>query len=95
MPFPSNEMNATRAGLNLKYTCINLPGLSLIAGGNYTISGRNVGQSTTVYGGVFYVLDFAKKKKTFRYQSKINNMKKNIFYTILVFLAVAFVILVM
>jgi hypothetical protein len=63
MPFASNEMNATKAGLNLKYTVYKLPGLSLIAGGNYTISGRNVGQSTTLYGGAFYVLDFAKKKK--------------------------------
>lgn len=64
MPFPSNEMNATRAGIGLKYTVYKLPGLSLIAGGNYTISGRNMGQSTTVYGGAFYVLNFAKKKKT-------------------------------
>lgn len=63
MPFLSNEMNATRAGIDLKYTVYKLPGLSLIAGANYTISGRNVGQSTTVFGGAFYVLDFAKKKK--------------------------------
>lgn len=63
MPFPSNKMNATKAGLNLKYTVYKIPGLSLIGGGNYTISGRNMGQSNTVYGGAFYVLDFSKKKK--------------------------------
>ena len=63
MPFPSNKMNATKAGFNLKYTVYKLPGLSLIGGSNYTISGRNLGQSTAVYGGAFYVLDFAKKKK--------------------------------
>jgi hypothetical protein len=63
MPFPSNEMNATKAGLGLKYTVYKLPGLSLMAGGNYVVAGRNVGQATTVYGGAFYVLDFAKKKK--------------------------------
>jgi hypothetical protein len=64
MPFPSNEMNATKAGVGLKYTVYKVPGLSLIGGGNYTISGRNVGQSTTVYGGAFYVLGFTRKNKT-------------------------------
>jgi hypothetical protein len=64
MPFPSNEMNATRAGAGLKYTVYKVPGLSLIGGGNYTIHGRNVGQSTTIYGGAFYVLGFTRKNKT-------------------------------
>jgi hypothetical protein len=63
MPFPSNEMNATRAGLAFKYTAKRLPGLSLIAAGNITVDGRNVGQSNDVSAGAFYVLDFKKKNK--------------------------------
>ena len=63
MPFPSNEMNATRAGIALKYTTKQVPGLSFIAGSNITLAGRNVGQSTDFSGGVFYVLDFKKKNK--------------------------------
>jgi len=62
MPFPSNKMNATRLGTWLKYE-LNVPqGLSIIATGNYVIAGRNVGQSTSVSGGLFYILDFNKKK---------------------------------
>jgi hypothetical protein len=63
MPFPSNRMNATAAGVNLKYVLPPLPELSIVAGGMYTISGRNVGQSTTIYGSLFYVFDLSKKTK--------------------------------
>ncbi len=63
MPFPSNEMNATKAGVAFKYTLIPLPGLSLIASSNITIAGRNVGESTDFSGGFFYVFDFKKKNK--------------------------------
>ena len=60
MPFPSNKMNSTTAGVNLKYEFKKLKGLSLIGGGNYTLAGRNVGQSTAWYGGAFYVVNFNK-----------------------------------
>ena len=63
MPFPSNEMNATRAGVAFKYTTIFLPGMSIIGGSNVTLAGRNVGQSTDFTAGVFYVFDFKKKNK--------------------------------
>lgn len=63
MPFPSNEMNATRAGVAFKYTTIFLPGLSVIGGSNTTVAGRNVGQSTDFTAGVFYVFDFKRKNK--------------------------------
>lgn len=63
MPFPSNEMNATRAGLAFKYTAKRLPGLSLIGAGNITVAGRNVGQATDFSAGAFYVFDFKKKNK--------------------------------
>ena len=62
MPFPSNKMNATTAGINMKYNPGLMPGMSIIAGGNYTVAGRNVGQSYMVGGGIFYVFDFTRKK---------------------------------
>lgn len=64
MPFPSNRMNATMAGVNIKCNPKALPGLSVMAGGNYTITGRNVGQSFGISGGLFYIFDFNSKKKT-------------------------------
>ena len=62
MPFPGNKMNATRLGAWLKYELTAPRGLSIIATGSYVIAGRNVGQSTSVSGGLFYILDFSKKK---------------------------------
>jgi len=58
MPFPSNQMNSTTVGVNVKYTLKAVSGLSLIGGGGYTVAGRNVGQSTMFNAGVFYILDF-------------------------------------
>lgn len=64
MPFPSNKMNATTIGVNIKYVLPSLPQLSIVTGGNTTVAGRNMGQSTTVYGSFFYVLDFNQKTKS-------------------------------
>jgi hypothetical protein len=61
MPFPSNKMTATVLGANFKYVVTKSHNLSIIGGGNSTIAGRNVGQSATFYGGLFYILDFNKK----------------------------------
>lgn len=72
MPFPSNKMNATMAGVNLKYVLPSLPQLSIVAGGMYTVAGRNVGQSTNVYGSFFYVFDFSRKTKSSDQPSKTN-----------------------
>lgn len=63
MPFPSNDMEATMVGGNFKYVLPPLPQLSIVAGGNTTVAGRNMGQSTTVYGSLFYILNFSKKVK--------------------------------
>ena len=62
MPFVSNKMNATTIGLNVKYETP-LDGLSIVANGSTTIAGRNVGQASGFNAGVFYILDFSKKKK--------------------------------
>jgi hypothetical protein len=63
MPFPSNKMNATMVGAHFKYNFKKPDGLSLTGGGSYTVAGRNVGQSTNFDLGVFYILNFSKKKK--------------------------------
>lgn len=65
MPFPSNRMNATRLGINLKYEDVFLDGLSLTGNAFTTVAGRNMGQANAFSAGVFYIIDFpAKKKKT-------------------------------
>lgn len=63
MPFVSNRMNASMLGVNLKYNLNKVEGLSLIANGNITLSGRNMGQASSIGVGIFYVLDFSKKVK--------------------------------
>ncbi|WP_369765992.1 transporter [Flavobacterium sp. WC2429] len=63
MPFISNTMNTLKYGFNSKYTFKNLPELSIVSGCNFVISGRNVGQSNTVYGGLFYILNLKKTQK--------------------------------
>ncbi len=61
MPFPSNKMNSTTTGAHVKYSFKKVDGLSLNVEGDYTVAGRNVGQSKTFDVGVFYILDFSKK----------------------------------
>jgi len=63
MPFVSNRMNASMLGINLKYNLKKIEGLSLIANGNITLSGRNMGQASTLGGGAFFIIDFSSKKK--------------------------------
>ena len=64
MPFPSNRMNATTVGVNFKYVLPFLPQLSVVAGGNTTVAGRNMGQATNVYGSFFYVFNLGHKTKS-------------------------------
>ncbi len=62
MPFPSNRMNATTVGGNIKYNLPKFSALTLVAGGNYVVAGRNVGQSYNLNGGLFYTLNFTSSK---------------------------------
>lgn len=71
MPFPSNKMNSTLAGVNFKYSSTSIRGLELTAGTDYVITGRNVGQSTIIHGGAYYLLNLSKK-----YQKNTANNKK-------------------
>jgi hypothetical protein len=61
MPFPSNKMNSTMVGAHFKYNFKKVNGLAVIGGGDYTVAGRNVGQSAMFDAGVFYTLDFSHK----------------------------------
>lgn len=63
MPFVSNRMNTSMLGINLKYNLKKVEGLALIANSNITLSGRNMGQASTIGGGAFYIIDFSPKKK--------------------------------
>jgi len=63
MPFPSNKMNATSIGVNFKYTLPVHTNLAILAGANQVVAGRNMGQSTSVNGGIFYAVYFNKKSK--------------------------------
>jgi hypothetical protein len=63
MPFMSNRMNATMIGASVKYTLKNFTNLSFLAGSNYTIAGRNVGQSQAFNVGAFYAFYVNKRAK--------------------------------
>ena len=63
MPFLSNKMNATKLGIHIKYDTDFINGLSFVADASTTVAGRNVGQSTSFGGGIFYIFDFGKKTK--------------------------------
>jgi hypothetical protein len=63
MPFPSNKMNATRLGGSFKHTLKAVKGLEIVGGAMYTIAGRNVGQSTSINAGVFYLMNFSSHTK--------------------------------
>jgi hypothetical protein len=57
-------MNGSRAGVGFKYNIGKLEGLSLVGNTMFTLAGRNIGQTTSISAGVFYVLDFTKKIKS-------------------------------
>jgi hypothetical protein len=54
MPFPSNNMDADRITAVVQYYFSKPKGLGLIATGGYTLSGRNMGQTTSFGGGITY-----------------------------------------
>jgi hypothetical protein len=62
MPFPSNRMNATMVGGNIKYNLPKFSALTLVGGGSYVVAGRNVGQNYNLNGGLFYIINFKSSK---------------------------------
>jgi len=63
MPFLSNNMEALRAGLNIKYLIPKTGGLSVMASGMHTLSGRNMGKATTIMAGLVYQAEFKEGNK--------------------------------
>jgi hypothetical protein len=63
MPFLSNNMDATRIGLNFKLPVPKINGLSLVASGFQTLAGRNMGKSTSFMIGAVYQAEFVKGEK--------------------------------
>lgn len=62
MPFVSNKMNALSLGLHVKYETDFVDGLSFVGDFSQVVKGRNMGQSTSFGGGIFYIMDFGHKK---------------------------------
>lgn len=62
MPFPSNRMNMTSVGGNIRYRIKSFDGLEFEAGDDYVVKGRNVGQSNMIHGGLTYIFGLTKKK---------------------------------
>lgn len=60
MPFVSNRMNFSKVGGLVMYYLAWPKNLAVRGSINYTVAGRNVGQSTTVMGGLMYTLYFSK-----------------------------------
>lgn len=60
MPFVSNRMNYGKAGALVMYYLPQPRGLAVRGAVTYTVSGRNVGESTTLTGGLLYTFIFSK-----------------------------------
>ncbi len=52
MPFVSNRMDFTRVDARVQYVLPMLKAMTVHAGASHVLTGRNVGQSTTVMGGI-------------------------------------------
>lgn len=59
MPFVSNRMNFSKVGAKVAYYLPAPKNLAVHAATNFTIAGRNVGQSTTVMAGLLYTFHFS------------------------------------
>jgi hypothetical protein len=58
MPFVSNRMNFTKVDAFVMYA-LNIPKVPAVRfGATHTVSGRNVGESTTITSGLFYTFNF-------------------------------------
>jgi hypothetical protein len=63
MPDPSNKMDAKRVGALVMYYVPFIKNLGVRGMVNYTIAGRNVGQTTSIMGGILYTIYFKNSNK--------------------------------
>lgn len=62
MGFPSNEMDYTNLGAVIHYYPSIVKGLGVHVSGSYVLTGRNVGQTTSIGGGVTYYFSLWNKQ---------------------------------
>ncbi len=62
MPFVSNKMNFVKGSALVMYYLPKPKGLAIRGSITYTLSGRNVGQSTAFLGGLLYTIKFSKNQ---------------------------------
>ncbi|MGZ3891351.1 MAG: hypothetical protein ACXVI9_12680, partial [Mucilaginibacter sp.] len=67
MPFPSNRMNMTTAGWNLRFRPHALYALEFTGGYDRVVKGRNVGQSDMIHAGLSYIFGLKNKKQQDNY----------------------------
>jgi hypothetical protein len=60
MPEVGNQMNFGKVGALVMYYVPVVKGLAVRGSVDYTVAGRNVGQSTTLLGGILYTIHFMK-----------------------------------
>lgn len=64
MPFVSNRMNANQVGGLVMYYLPWPKNMAVRAMVNHTVAGRNVGQTTSIMGGLLYTIYFKNSQKT-------------------------------
>jgi hypothetical protein len=64
MPFASNRMNANRIGALVMYYVPFIPNLGVRGAVNYTVAGRNVGQTTSLLAGLMYTIKFKQEPQS-------------------------------
>ena len=64
MPFVSNRMNASQVGGLVMYYLPWPKNMAVRGMVNYTVAGRNVGQTTSIMGGLLYTIYFKNSTKT-------------------------------
>ncbi|HRI21703.1 MAG TPA: hypothetical protein PLA68_12155, partial [Panacibacter sp.] len=74
MPFASNKMNTTIAGIGFKNTLKSLHQLTFVDDAAYTLADRNVSQATSISGGVLYAYNVKGSGKKSANEIKINNL---------------------
>jgi hypothetical protein len=62
MPFVSNRMNFSKAGFLALYYLPKPKGFAVTGNVKMTVAGRNVGESTTLTGGILYTIHFGKSE---------------------------------
>ena len=66
MPFVSNQMNMTSLGAHIKYFLPFVANLEVVAGADYVIAGRNVGQAQTYMGGFLLYHQFINRQNYYQ-----------------------------